>query len=294
MKAAIVFLVCGLLSSVAVGSDADGDVVLEVSWSELADEIKANEFLSTNGDVLVINNTKDQPLRVAIATIDRPAITRMRYALVGRIRYENVSGNGYLEMLNTFKEGTFFTKSISESGPLGFVKGTSNWRAYELPFNSKGASGSPIKIEVNLILPGKGSVWIESMTLVQINVGPPPAPNTKPVTPAKNGVPVQRTGNQSAGISVNGWWSSQSAGLWGGILGSLIGVLGAIIGVLASKGKARTVVMVILNLVIAFGVISVIAGIAAISMSQPYAVYYPLLMMGVFLYRRASRDSQKC
>ena len=79
------------------------------------------------------------------------------------------------------------------------------------------------------------------------------------------------------------WWSNRAAGLIGGIVGSLIGVLGGVIGVLAGMGKARGFVLGLTWVMIVFGVICLIVGVVAVIEGQPYAVYYPALLVGFIL-----------
>jgi hypothetical protein len=80
------------------------------------------------------------------------------------------------------------------------------------------------------------------------------------------------------------WWSDQSAGLWGGIAGSAIGIMGGIFGTLAGvyapRGKCKTLVYSIMTFMLAAGVATFIAAWAAISMHQPYGVWYPLMLCG--------------
>ena len=91
----------------------------------------------------------------------------------------------------------------------------------------------------------------------------------------------------SAGFSPEGggatvaWWTNRQAGLIGGIAGSVVGVLGGVIGTLAGFGRARRLVLGLVAAMIIFGVACLLAGIVAVAMSQPYAVYYPLLLMGL-------------
>ena len=79
------------------------------------------------------------------------------------------------------------------------------------------------------------------------------------------------------------WWSPQQIGLIGGIGGLVIGCFGALLGLLASKGKARTFVLTTMKIFIALGILLTIAGFVAVVSSQPYAVWYALLLPGVIL-----------
>jgi len=79
------------------------------------------------------------------------------------------------------------------------------------------------------------------------------------------------------------WWSSRAGGWIGGIGGSIIGLSGAAIGILTGLGKARKLVMVLFAALFIAGIASLFIGISAVIMSQPYAVYYPLLLCGVIV-----------
>jgi hypothetical protein len=71
--------------------------------------------------------------------------------------------------------------------------------------------------------------------------------------------------------------------LFGGIGGSVIGFFGGLLGLLASIGKARNFVLTTMKMFIALGILLTIAGFVAVVSSQPYAVWYALLLPGVIL-----------
>jgi hypothetical protein len=79
------------------------------------------------------------------------------------------------------------------------------------------------------------------------------------------------------------WWTPKQAGAIGGIGGVLIGCFGGLIGLLAGKGKARNFVLTTMKIFIALGILLTIAGFVAVVSSQPYAVWYALLLPGVIL-----------
>ena len=79
------------------------------------------------------------------------------------------------------------------------------------------------------------------------------------------------------------WWSERDAGLIGGIYGVTVGLLGGLIGILAGFGKARRFVLTLRASLLGLGVISLITGVIALAIGQPYAVYYPLLLVGIVL-----------
>jgi len=237
--------------------------VLVLSPSLLADE--QIESVGYFEEPLTISAKPGEQHHV-LFELPKPGITAPVYALKGMVRYAGVEGEGFLQMDSHFGEmGTFFTKSLAVSGPLGKISGHSDWRPFVLPFNSSSGSQSdgrvpvPEELTLSLYLPGSGTVSIRDVKLHQYAAGEDPM--------------------QSAGQ----WLSSRSAGLIGGIGGGLLGLWGALIGVLASRGRARAFVLGSANALLLIGIAALIGGGVAIVSAQPYAVYYPLLLIGVIL-----------
>ncbi|NCC52337.1 MAG: hypothetical protein EOM20_14120 [Spartobacteria bacterium] len=160
-------------------------------------------------------------------------------------------------MWSIFEGGKrFFSRTIEEKGPLGVICGSADGRFFALPFsNSSGAV--PLALEVNVVLPPRSSLLIGPMTMAQADTLP------------------------TLLEPVDAWWSGQVAGLAGGLLGGLLGCLGALLGWLSGRGKARTFCRMASRWMIPVGVALFAAGIFAVVRKQPYAVYYPLLLLGV-------------
>ena len=76
------------------------EVVREISWADLD---KAGQLLGgevqPDGTLRVLNR-EQQPKTVALAELKNPGVTALRYAVVGKVRYENVEGQSALEMGN--------------------------------------------------------------------------------------------------------------------------------------------------------------------------------------------------
>ena len=190
-----------------------------------------------------------------LVTIDRPQIAGPRYVVSGDVSYQGVEGQGYLEMWTVFPDGQrYFSRTLAAQGPLAAIHGESSWRRFELPFDMSGTSQAPSRLEINLVLPGAGTVWLGPMH-------------------------VQRA-TALVGAAQGGWWSARSGTLFGAMLGSLVGVVGAIIGVLGGRGKARRTVLALLVGMIAVGGCVVLVGAAAAATSQPRHVWYPLVVLG--------------
>ena len=79
------------------------------------------------------------------------------------------------------------------------------------------------------------------------------------------------------------WFSNRTAGWIGGIGGTLLGLWGALIGIVSLRGKARGFAVTSANALLFIGIASLIAGVVALGMAQPYAVYYPLFLLGVII-----------
>ena len=84
---------------------------------------------------------------------------------------------------------------------------------------------------------------------------------------------------------MNEWWTAQEAGLIGGLgggvgIGGLGAILGVCMGVFASKGKFKALTLAIALLLAAIGLCSLVVGIAAVASSQPYHVWYPMVLIG--------------
>jgi hypothetical protein len=157
-------------------------------------------------------------------------------------------------MWSVFPDGArYFSRTLADRGPQAVISGDSEWRDFELPFYLRGSSQRPVRLEVDLVLPGAGQVWIGPLELT---------------TP---------------GATSSAWWSERTGGWVGGIGGSLIGVTGAVLGVLVARGRGRRAVLATMVALIAAGAGLLVAGAVALALSQPYAVYYPLLLGGIII-----------
>ena len=159
------------------------------------------------GKILRVHNPGPGNLGLNVLTIPKPPITADFYALRCQVRYEDVSGDGYLEMWTTFPDkSSYFTRTLGENpgDPVGKLNGTSDWRPLYLPFNAyrgTGAGGAaagqgvegvgdyhafkstdtnahPEQLNINVILPGRGTVYLTEMQLVQVRSTPLTAPPT--------------------------------------------------------------------------------------------------------------------
>ncbi len=261
-------LIASLLASTSYS--AGQEVVQAITPAELAESgslpdsvrfARADDHSSS--DYLVIEHTATDAQPIRIATIANPGITMPAYAIAGEVRYEDVAGDAYLLTWNYFADdGPYFSKGIAPAGPARKISGTSDWRPFVLPFycvsEAGGDSGDrPTKIELSLVLPGSGRVYVRNMRLTQF---------------ALDADPLASTGQ---------WWTGAQAGVVGGSLVGLFGCIGGLIGYLAIRGRGRGFATAVMIAMMALGAASLILGVIALTLSQPYDVYYPLFEGGV-------------
>jgi hypothetical protein len=241
---------------------ADEQVISTFSWKELADagKLTAGTITGAPDNALKVENPGPRAMSATVLTIVQPKITTDFYAVTGDMRYDNVEGDGFLEMWSHFGEtAAYFSRTLGITGPMAKLTGTSDWRTFTLPFNAKGASSRPSKLVVNVQLPAKGSVFLRNLKL------------------------VQSTGFDGAATQTGGSWSDRTAGIIGGVGGALIGCLGTLIEWLAVRGKAQRFVVNAVRVLIGAGVAFLLGGLVAVALRQPYGLWYALLLLGVLV-----------
>jgi hypothetical protein len=208
--------------------------------------------------VLRIENLDNAPVTVSLLEVDASGVSEDTYVLDGELRYQGVKGDGYLEMWNHFEDGgAYFSRTLGVGGPMGKLSGSSGWRDFALPFNATGAESKVKKLVVNLHLPGKGMVWLGSQLTLS-----------------------ESSEFGWAGLT-SGWWSARATNLVGGILGATFGVLGALAGWLAQRGRGRAFVMGLYRVLLSLGVVSLVVGVTAVLVGQPYHVWFGPCLFGL-------------
>jgi hypothetical protein len=187
-----------------------------------------------------------------LVSIDRPAVGDVGYVLGGDVRYRGVHPAGFIEMWSVFPDGTrFFSKTVARQGPQASLDGDAEARPFEVPFSLAVGSPPPTRLDVVIVLPGAGTVWVGPLRLTSMR-------------------------DADAGA----WWSDRNGGLIGGVAGSVLGLTGAILGVFIGRRKHRSLVLAGTAVLTVGGLVVLTAGLWALASSQPYAVWYPLLLGG--------------
>jgi hypothetical protein len=247
-----------------VGTARAEEILREISWSELSrkGELRSGEILAPSDEApfehLQIENRSGREATFTVLLLEAPGVTQSRYAVRGDVSYRGVEGKGYLEMWNVFPDGgKYFTRTSAPAGPLKSLTGDSDWRPFVLPFYITEGEQRPERLVVNVVLPGNGVVALSPLRLIQY---------------ASHEDPLAQQGQ---------WWGQATGGLVGGVLGSVLGCLGGLIGWFGSKGRARRFVLGALTGLMILGIVSLVLGGVALFRSQPHAVYYPLVLLGI-------------
>ena len=242
--AAIAALVALTMSSTVAAQEP----VMEISWTTRAPA--SGKVVDGNALVSADQSGGLFPL----IAVDAPDLGRVGFSVRGRVRYTDVAGSGYLEMWSVFADGgRYFSRTLGTEGPMAVVTGTSDWRPFELPFFLEGAA-PPSRLEINVVLPGSGTVEIGPLEIVRL-----------------------------AEAGSGAWLPDRAIGIVGAALGSAIGLLGALVGVLVSRNRGRRFVLPVMTAASVLGAVLIAASVAAIPAGQPPGVVFLLFVPGVIL-----------
>jgi hypothetical protein len=263
------------LQNVSLFGGSEGEKVVHVyDWQDLMAQhsFPNSEVISMDGvSVLKITKTNDTPfapLEITLLTITNSSLINKIDSINFDAKYENIPYSVFMERkpgeaarwVGSYMALWSHYAPEAQGGDLNSnslsfnIEGTSNWKPQLFSLSRSvyidGTAVLPIRVDLKIILPETGTVYLRPIKLM--------------------------------GRSEN-WWSPRTSGLIGGIGGSVIGCLGGLIGILASMGRGRRFVLATTVILIATGILLVIAGVVAVAMKQPYAVWYPLLLGGAIL-----------
>jgi hypothetical protein len=242
--AAVAALVALTMSSTVAAQEP----VMQINWATSAPA--SGQVVDGNAQVSADGSGGLFPL----IAVDAPDLGRVGFSVRGRVRYSDVAGSGYLEMWSVFADGgRYFSRTLGTEGPMAVVTGTSDWRPFELPFFLEGAA-PPSRLEINVVLPGSGTVEIGPLEVVRL-----------------------------AEAGSGAWLPDRAVGVVGAALGSAIGLLGALVGVLVSRNRGRGFVLPVMTAASVLGVVFIAASVAAIPAGQPPGIVFLLFVSGVIL-----------
>jgi len=104
----------------------------------------------------------DKPVVVRLFETGNLDLENARLIYRARLRTEDLKGQAFLEMWCHFPgKGEFFSKGLQN--PLS---GTTAWATEEIPFFLKKGE-RPDNVKLNLVVNGKGAVWIQDVRLLK-------------------------------------------------------------------------------------------------------------------------------
>lgn len=104
----------------------------------------------------------DEPVTVNLYETGDIDIENARLFYQAKLRTEEVEGQVFIEMWCNFPgKGEFFSRALQS--PLS---GSMEWTTQETPFFLK-AGENPDNVKLNLVVNGKGKVWIDDIHLVK-------------------------------------------------------------------------------------------------------------------------------
>jgi len=208
--------------------------------------------------IVTVENDKSLWLSKTVATVEHRPESSI-YVVRGRVQYRDVEGIAYLEMWNILPDGNrFFSRTLGEYGTMQSIRGTSGWREFELPANLMHLKPESVTLEINVVMPGKGTIELSGLT----------------VSDVQTSVPGE-------------WFNSRTGGIIGGLAGTAIGLYGALIGCLGAflspRGKGRRLLTGMLVFAVVVGLVLLLIGISALVLGQSFHVWYPFAFGGGIL-----------
>jgi len=217
--------------------------------------------------VFKVENDQSVPKTERVATIEYKPASSM-YVVRGQVQYRDVEGTAYLEMWNVMPDGKrYFTRTLAEapSEPMVIkmgvdmqkISGTSEWREFALPFNLMGHKPESVTLEINIVMPGKGTIEVTGLTV--------------------SDYPTFGGGE---------WFDARTGITIGMILGFFIGcyicLIRILVGFLMPRGIGRRLItgMFVFGIVMGFAILGVT--ITALLCGQSFRVWCPFIVLGVF------------
>jgi hypothetical protein len=106
--------------------------------------------------------TVTEPTVIRLFEVTDLDVENARLIYTARLRTEGLEGQAYLEMLCYFPgKGEFFSRSLQS--PL---TGTTEWTTEATPFFLRKGE-SPEYVNLNLVINGKGTVWVDDVHLLK-------------------------------------------------------------------------------------------------------------------------------
>ena len=125
--------------------------------SAVGPKIQADAGTKVEGKASVRIETR-APTSVCLGEVSGLDVENARLVYTAKVKTE-LEGDAYLEMLVELAGVTYFSKGLDDP-----VKGKTDWKPVRTPFLLQQGQ-KPGRITLNLVINGKGTVWVDDVVL---------------------------------------------------------------------------------------------------------------------------------
>jgi hypothetical protein len=120
----------------------------------------SRDRITVSGDGWFVDSKEGQTVR--LFEIQDPRVEQCLLTYGAKMKTDSLVGGAYLEMWCRLPgRGEFFSKGLQQK-----ASGTTDWASYEIPFSLKKGQ-QPDLIKLNLVVEGKGRVWLKDVQLLK-------------------------------------------------------------------------------------------------------------------------------
>jgi len=124
------------------------------------DRTLSQDAVSIVQDSWLVDSNDTQTIR--LFEIQEPQVEQCLITYRAKLKTEGLTGRAFLEMWCRLPgRGEFFSKGLHQ-----LAQGTTDWASYEIPFYLKKGQ-RPDLIKLNLVIEGKGKVWLRDIELLK-------------------------------------------------------------------------------------------------------------------------------
>ena len=108
----------------------------------------------------VVDSKEEQTIR--LFEVQEPQVEQCLVTYRAKLKTDGLAGQAFLEMWCRLPgRGEFFSKGLKQA-----ATGTTDWASYEIPFSLRKGQ-RPDLIKLNLVIEGKGKVWLRDIQLLK-------------------------------------------------------------------------------------------------------------------------------
>src|SRR2546425_9350787 len=120
----------------------------------------SRDRISVSGEGWFVDSKEQQTIR--LFEIQGPQVEQCLLTYRAKMKTDSLAGGAFLEMWCRLPgRGEFFSKGLQQK-----ASGTTDWASYEIPFSLKKGE-RPDLIKLNLVVGGKGKVWLKDVQLLE-------------------------------------------------------------------------------------------------------------------------------